>query len=267
MQAKHIILCLVTTPLMAFSSSSVFAINITPTQPGATSYLAQQEYNINPQKKGVTTLNPLSVTKLPRGGTAGLINLLSTQFVTNGWTFNSAANDLAGSFNITNYQAVGTPTKVGAKFALDYVPQGSDPVTGGNTQLHWIQRVFDNHSITGDHGDNENVIDATPTSPFTDPGRLFYDFDVNYATPPHFEDGPSRPDGDQDHSWSAELYLASINTTNPNIVTIYDGVSWGWKNKVVAVPWETDTLPLIGSTIAFGFGLWAKQKFAQKKSK
>jgi hypothetical protein len=33
------------------------------------------------------------------------------------------------------------------------------------------------------------------------------------------------------------------------------------------VPWETDTLPLVGSTVLFGLGLWAKQKLAQKKSK
>jgi hypothetical protein len=33
------------------------------------------------------------------------------------------------------------------------------------------------------------------------------------------------------------------------------------------VPWETDTLPLVGSTVLFGFGLWAKNKFAQKKLK
>jgi hypothetical protein len=37
--------------------------------------------------------------------------------------------------------------------------------------------------------------------------------------------------------------------------------------SVEAVPWETDTLPLVGSTVLFGFGLWAKKKFAQKKLK
>ena len=37
--------------------------------------------------------------------------------------------------------------------------------------------------------------------------------------------------------------------------------------SVQAVPWETDTLPLVGSTVLFGVGLWAKKKFAQKKLK
>lgn len=37
--------------------------------------------------------------------------------------------------------------------------------------------------------------------------------------------------------------------------------------SVEAVPWETDTLSLVGSTVIFGLGLWARNKFVQKKSK
>jgi len=33
----------------------------------------------------------------------------------------------------------------------------------------------------------------------------------------------------------------------------------------VAVPWETDALSVVGSTVLFGMGLWAKNKFAQRK--
>ena len=33
----------------------------------------------------------------------------------------------------------------------------------------------------------------------------------------------------------------------------------------VPVPWETDSLALIGSTVIFGLGLWSKQKFAQRR--
>ncbi|UXE62830.1 MAG: hypothetical protein KA717_09040 [Woronichinia naegeliana WA131] len=32
---------------------------------------------------------------------------------------------------------------------------------------------------------------------------------------------------------------------------------------IIAVPWETDALPVVGSTVLFGFGLWAKSKFAK----
>jgi hypothetical protein len=36
-------------------------------------------------------------------------------------------------------------------------------------------------------------------------------------------------------------------------------------NYAVAVPWETDSLPVIGSTVLFGLGLWGKSKLAQKQ--
>lgn len=35
--------------------------------------------------------------------------------------------------------------------------------------------------------------------------------------------------------------------------------------NATAVPFETDALPVIGSTVLFGLGLWAKTKLAQKK--
>ena len=38
-------------------------------------------------------------------------------------------------------------------------------------------------------------------------------------------------------------------------------------NASVAVPWETDALPVIGSTILFGLGLWARNKFAKPLQK
>jgi hypothetical protein len=32
---------------------------------------------------------------------------------------------------------------------------------------------------------------------------------------------------------------------------------------IIAVPWETDALPVVGSTVLFGLGVWAKSKFAK----
>ena len=49
-------------------------------------------------------------------------------------------------------------------------------------------------------------------------------------------------------------------STFSNITTPYS-----FQVNATAVPWETDTLPLVGSTVLFGFGLWAKNKLAQKK--
>jgi hypothetical protein len=33
------------------------------------------------------------------------------------------------------------------------------------------------------------------------------------------------------------------------------------------VPWETDALPVVGSTVLFGVGLWTKRKFAKPLQK
>ena len=34
----------------------------------------------------------------------------------------------------------------------------------------------------------------------------------------------------------------------------------------VTVPWETDALPVVGSTVLFGLGIWGKHKLAQRKT-
>ena len=63
---------------------------------------------------------------------------------------------------------------------------------------------------------------------------------------------------------AATQYLGFINVGGPSgqpPIALLSDIS------VQAVPWETDTLPLVGSTVLFGFGLWAKNKFAQKKLK
>ena len=48
-----------------------------------------------------------------------------------------------------------------------------------------------------------------------------------------------------------------------------DGGPSGTRNSfqinATAVPWETDALPVVGSTVLFGLGLWGKRKLAQKK--
>ena len=36
--------------------------------------------------------------------------------------------------------------------------------------------------------------------------------------------------------------------------------------NVTAVPWETDALPVVGSTVLFSLGIWGKHKLAQRKT-
>lgn len=43
------------------------------------------------------------------------------------------------------------------------------------------------------------------------------------------------------------------------------GQNSGTVNYAVAVPWETDALSVIGSTVLFGLGIWGKCKLSQKQ--
>ena len=135
--------------------------------------------------------------------------------------------------NRTYYANVqGNPPGVGAQFQLFYHPGMGAPTPAVN-QLHWIQRVVNNHNITNNpgHGNDEDIIDVSPgqSNPFYDliPGITFTDED-------ELADGPARPDPWNEHIWSAELYLVEIPdpVNAPKSVTIYNGISWGWRNIV-----------------------------------
>ena len=225
-------------------AKAAVAVTITPAQPGATTlYDASESYVVGDQG-GTTTLFRLSVTLAPRGGSAGFVNTLATAFGA-GWSFAAAVADLTGSFNIDVYDAVGTPTRVGANFDMTYVVGLNDIVnfTDAGRTFHWIQRVVDNHALGGGHGVAEDTID---TSAFTVPPDVnvpFYDVfsaaeiaagNVFATAPPRFQDGPFRSDADRDHQWKAEVYLVEelAAAGGRRQVLIYNGVNWGWTNVV-----------------------------------
>ncbi|HAX87721.1 MAG TPA: hypothetical protein DCY91_16010 [Cyanobacteria bacterium UBA11370] len=225
------VIFLTTTALLTLTSQSSFAFSITPNQPGADTYIPTEEYILPPDRQGITFLSPPSVTKIERDSdlTKKLDNLLKAAFgatgtIDTGWSFTFAPNDLEGSFHITEYVAVGKPTQVGANFRIEYRPIGGDPKPA-NKELHWIQRVVNNHNITDNpgHGNQEDVIDrkSNVKSPF---------YDVSWAWPEGiFGDRPRR-ESENNHNWLGEVYLAEL--TAPKTVTIYNGVQWGWKNRV-----------------------------------
>ncbi|UXE60770.1 MAG: hypothetical protein KA717_35675 [Woronichinia naegeliana WA131] len=62
---------------------------------------------------------------------------------------------------------------------------------------------------------------------------------------------------------SVTSFAATINGVPVNAREAINSVP----SSVVAVPWETDALPVIGSTVLFGLGLWAKRKFAKPLQK
>jgi hypothetical protein len=244
---------LTTTLLIALTTQSSLAFSINPLGPvGATqNWDPDESYNLTDQRTGITRLNPTAVQSLTRGGTVGFLLTLDALFPN--WIFKPAVNDLAGSFEVRTYAAQGTPARVGAELQLEYIPDGNDPTPLGNS-LHWIQRVFNNHSAASNlHNDYALIIDIAPgvINPFYDTGyaaneRMFYDF-------------PGRPDAGNNHFWSAELYLVEENS--PQNVTIYNGIQWGWNNEVVPEP-----LTIFGSGMGLGLGVLFK-KYSRKESK
>jgi choice-of-anchor C domain-containing protein len=64
-------------------------------------------------------------------------------------------------------------------------------------------------------------------------------------------------------------FVASGNSTTLSFASL-DNTAHGpaLDNVVVtAVPWETDALPVVGSTVLLGFGLWCKNKLSQNRCK
>lgn len=133
---------LTTTLLIALTTQSSLAFSITP----PTEYLPVKLY-ITPPNVGMVSLYPTSVTSITRGGTTGFLQTLSQAF--SNWTFNSAPNDLAGTFQLEKYLAKdvfdSTPV-VGGEIELLYKPGNGDPIL--DNSLKWIQRVVNNHSAT-----------------------------------------------------------------------------------------------------------------------
>ena len=273
LRQKYSLSFFATTLLIALTTESSLAFSINPVPfltVGATEeWDLDESYNLaNPQRRGTTTLSPTRVRQLTRGGSSGFLSTLRRSFP--GWTFSGASRDLSGSFEIKKYNAIGTPTEVGAKFLLDYIPGAGDPTAQGNI-LHWIQRVVNNHPVANNkHGDHADVIDIRPgqINPYYDTfyglrkrfgPRTFYDFSNRPSDETLFYDLSARPDPGQNHNWLAELYL--VEEIAPRQVRIYNGIQWGWQNRVESVP---EPLTMLGAAAALGYGVILKRKSSKK---
>lgn len=229
MQSKlYPVAILGTTLMVTLTTQSSVAFNITgPTESYVPSVLAPVG-----NKRIDVLLEPRSIKSIKLGGTNGLLNVLRRAFPS--WTFLRAPKEkeLKGSFEIKTYKACGplTPCQpgletpqiggVGAYLSLDYNPVGDDP-NPVTERVYWIQRVKSNHkggSVI--HGTVENIIDINPgqKNPF-------------YSKAPFFSDSPYRIDPLNNHDWFAELYLVK-QKPGTRTVTIYNGIQWGWKNRV-----------------------------------
>ncbi len=222
----------IATVLLAAVPAVVMAFGIRPPQPGAHTQYDFAEWYTDGPGVGVVWLDPAGVTSIARGGTAAFNARLAASYPA--WNFVPAGADLNGFFDVDIYDAkdtnhLGGPA-VGAEIYLRYTLGAGDPqpnpALGGS--CHWIQRVRDNHNITDNpgHGNLEDVIDVGGALPYYD---QVGDAGWNAAAGTfYFHDWPSRPDRRRYHWWDAELYL--VDETAAQAATIYNGVSWGWRN-------------------------------------
>lgn len=224
---------------MLFGLTPAYAFSIVPAAAtDAKAFVPSQSYTLQDGTSAVVTRNPITFTSIKPGGTDDFLAQLKREYPeARGWKFLAASQELKGSFRVNAYN-VFFNVALGGGFSFDYLPQKDDPVTTADRQLHWIQRIVSNHKRGSGHGTPENRIafqgqskkSKQPETPFFD---LIPVKKVSESIPPHFEYLVGKNDPENEHQWYAEVYLVSVSTKNPKTVTIYNGVRWGWENRMV----------------------------------
>jgi len=244
--------------LMSLCQAVRAQIVINPSQPGATKlYQSSEESACGGWC--TTWLAPDGVLNLGNSATDLLVGDMAAQFP--GWTVNDGGQ-LAGTSNITIYEALNGV----------YPNRGPAPVAGANLEVtgaplpasaHWIQVVTDNYNGYNDVGGEpkkvskvpgqpENVIDILPPVGSKSP---FY----QNGTPPHFEDGPTRPEptaANPSIDWLAQLFL--VSQTSATAVTVYGGLEWGWDATYSATKSPFPPGAKVYDVSASGLTTWGK---------
>jgi len=238
---NYIIFLITAAASLTMIGKPACAFSITTDLPASSnSFVPSITYETENGISGILTRQPIEFASSKRGGTEAFLLALDTDFPsTRGWKFVPAKEDLQGYFSVAEYYVFFNGKVGGGGFGFNYIPSGADPVTDGDIELHWIQRVVSNHKRHSVHGTSENRIGIKSsiigkgTVPFFDviPKNSKRNPPPTKALPPHFEYDVARDDLGNEHDWRSETYLASINRKNPRTVTIYNGVTWGWKNS------------------------------------
>jgi hypothetical protein len=247
---QYFIVGLATNMLLALTNQSAMGFTLKFGN-GATSYYnPSAPYVKDANTRGTTFLSPRYVAPIKLGGTNDFLKMLNPDKDPRwlGWNFIPSNKNLYGNFEISTYYACGAQTNcgkekldkkwnirggVGAYIDIKYNPKKTDPKPGKG-KIHWIQRVVNNHSMydenqissgAGLHGRRHDGIDI----PIYQNVNPYYDT-VASANENSLQDRPYRPDADKPHSWFADLYL--VEEIAPKTVKIYNGVRWGWINRV-----------------------------------
>jgi hypothetical protein len=213
LRQRYLLSFFATAFLIALTTLPSLAFNIIP--PPQQDFLMSETYDLPNGRRGITTLLFTDFKGLARGATPKQEAALRKKFPA--WILKSAPKDLAGNFEVITYRATGKPDMVGATIVLSYKPGEGDPTPKSNT-LKWIERVVPNN-VDGKEEDYVNTEE---------------DYIEGNVEERSFLGVSLREDTNKPHKWLAELYLAE--ETEPNQITIYNGIQWGWENKVIQQP-------------------------------
>ncbi len=200
------------------------------------------DYALSPDGSGVVRL-------VPSGTVSG--SSLNTSLLPSGWTANTGSG---GATSISSYDAGFRGSTGGAEIKALF-DNGTAPKSG--EYLEWVQVLNTNLPLGGNTSpylDNA----ANTAKPFysltaancavlgcTDSQLKFYDFSKrdssNLATTDPI-------------TWNANLYPVKANASN--VLTVYNGVSWGWTMKKATVGKVTGTFtnPSPNSAVTNGVG-------------
>ena len=149
--------------------------------------------------------------------------------------------------------------------------------SGDSYNLDNVVLRLDSNYDTGDvpvltiRNDGGGTAGSTILANFTNPTPLATAADYTFTPTSSFAFQPSTT------YWlslnaSAGAFNWRASLGNPSGIATFgqyqlNGGPSGTRNsfQINAVPWETDALPVVGSTVLFGLGLWGKRKLAQKK--
>jgi hypothetical protein len=244
---QYFLAFLATNLLVALTNQSAIGFTLKSGNGATNYYNPTVPYVIDANTRGTTFLSPRYVAPIKLGGTNGFLNMLNNDVRWQGWDFISSDKNLYGNFEISDYYGCGAQTicakerpkdtirgGVGAYIDIKYNPKKTDPKPGKG-KIHWIQHVVNNHTLYdeqqstsggGLHGVRYDGIDIPPfqnANPYYRGGNEFSSFDRPY-----------RIDPTEPHTWFAELYL--VEEIAPKTVKIYNGVRWGWINRVYRRP-------------------------------
>ena len=176
------------------------------------------------------------------------LSLLSQPAQALDWNFSySASNNFLGGTDTASFAGIlstdGTsPVQQSQTYTISSAT-GTLTYNGTTESISAASGTFQWDGSTGILLNQNGGIQFTTTTPL---GKINCGSDDCTASPDYYAPG----------------FFVQENTGGDALLITSNNLS-----PATAVPWETDALPVVGSTILFGFGLWAKNKFAKPLQK